>query len=65
MSLTNVSFPPESTPALHEAVEHYGFESVAAYFRLCGHTLIKHHQRGDSLKLPPAFVSICKQQPKK
>lgn len=62
-SLTNVTFPPELAPALTEAVEHYGFESIAAYFRICGHVLIQHRERGELLTLPLTF--LCKSTPTK
>ena len=57
VSLTNVSFPEEQSDDLKRAVEHYRFESIAAFFRVCGLILIEHHRRGDSLPLPLAFNS--------
>ena len=65
MSTTNVSFPPELVPDLKRAVEHYRFESVAAYFRVCGQILIEHYKRGDSLEIPLAFsYSYASKRPK-
>ena len=54
-SLTNVTFPEELTPALHEAVEYYDFENLNRFFRTCGYILIQHHKRGDLLVSPYAF----------
>jgi len=55
MSLTNVSFPEEKIDLLREAVRHYRFESTSAFFRVCGHLLIEHYQRQDTLTSPLAF----------
>ena len=56
-SLTNVTFPEEQTEDLKAAIDHYRFESIAAFFRVCGLVLIEHHQRGESLEIPLTFNS--------
>jgi hypothetical protein len=65
MSLTNVSFPPEKTPLLQEAVAHYRFESLAAFFRVCGHVIIEHYERGDRLSVPFQFSNGLSPEPTK
>jgi hypothetical protein len=54
-TLTNVWFPEELRDDLRAAVEHYRFPTVAAFFRVCGLSLIEHHKRGDSLSIPFSF----------
>jgi hypothetical protein len=54
-SLTNITFPQNERVLLREAIEHYGFENLNQFFRICAHTLIRHYQRGDKLSLPLVY----------
>ena len=58
VSLTNLTFPETETQALRAAVAHYGYENLNQFFRVCAHTLIMHHQRGDRLNLPLDFTEF-------
>jgi hypothetical protein len=54
-SLTNVSLPPDLYEPVRAAAEHYGFDTMAAFFRMAARALIRQHQQGDNLALPLTF----------
>lgn len=53
--LTSICIAPDKEQRFREAVEYYGFESMAAFFRLCGNALIVHYERRDGLCMPLGF----------
>jgi hypothetical protein len=54
-SLTNLTFPAEEEDLLREAIKHYRFENLNQFFRVCGHAIIDHYKRGETLLSPLRF----------
>jgi hypothetical protein len=59
-SITNVWYPDERRDELRKAVRHYHFQSLAAYFRICGDILCEHYAQKDNLTMPLQFASEIK-----
>lgn len=59
VNVTTVTFPLEQAEQLREAVNHFGYESMATFFRLAGLALLEHYKRGDDLLRPMRFSSLC------
>ena len=63
-SITNIWFPEDRREELRKAARHYHFESLAAYFRICGEVLCEHARKKDQLIMPMQFCIEPRKQAK-
>jgi len=59
-SLTNVWIPEQQKEPFRKAAEHYQFESMSAYFRMCATLLIEHYEHNDKITTPFQFETSRK-----
>jgi hypothetical protein len=54
--VTTISLSEDTAALFKEAATYYGFVTLAAFFRVCGNTLVEHHKCKDTLVSPLHFA---------